>query len=294
MTTLPTAITEDPRYARVHEERERHAAEARAAQARYLGFTRIFIIGSAVAAIAGGLVLYGTEATVKPDNPVLVNLLADGPVRIALIILQGLGLAAGAGSGYMLGKRNPAKRWVSARLRAEDGRLQLAGRALKIGHEAGPDAFRLAGSWFVSFIEGQLNHLDKSARSRDSASFRAMAFAAVLAALAALASVMTGFDSKTLVVILAIFGVGVPALTAAAEKWGEASADGERADLHKATWSALSALRDDLPAFQAAIDAHDLISAEEFADRVFVALRQDHEGFAAVQGEASSVHAADE
>ncbi|MEM7543975.1 MAG: hypothetical protein AAF367_00420 [Pseudomonadota bacterium] len=292
MTTLPRLITEDPRYARVHDERERHAAEARSGQARYRGLTRIFIIGSTAAAIAGGLVLYGTEATVDESNPALVNWIADGPGRTGLIILQSIGLAAAAGSGYLLGKRDPAKRWIAARLRAEDGRLLLARRALEIGHEKGAETFSQAGSSFVSFMEGQLDHLDKSAQSRDRASLRAIIFGAVLAALAALASVMTGLDSRTLVVILAIFGVGVPALTAAAEKWGEASADGERADLHKTTWSALSALRDDLPGFNAAIEARDLSAAEDFADRVFAVLRRDHEGFAAIEGEAGSTNAA--
>ena len=107
----------------------------------------------------------------------------------------------------------------------------------------------------------------------------------ILAALAALASGLTGFNSKTLAVTLAIFGVGVPAIMAAIEKWGEATTDGERAELHERSWSSLSALRDDIPVFQAAIDAHDLAGAEAYAERVFAVLRSDHAGFAASQGQ---------
>jgi hypothetical protein len=284
VTNLPPEITSDPRYRRVHDERERHAAEARVAQALYFRMTRIFVVASALAAIAGGLVLYGTDPAPDETGSTFVHWLAGGAVRTGLIIVQALGLAAAAGSGYVLGKREPGKRWVAARLRAEDGRLMLAARALSIGHEKGADAFRAAGAWFVGFLEDQLGHLDKSARRKDSAAFHGIIVAALLAALAALATALTGFDSKTLVVALAIFGVGVPALAAAVEKWGEATADGKRTELHQSSWSALNALRDDVPGFQAAVDANDLDTAMAFADRVFQVLRDDHTGFAAAQG----------
>lgn len=286
MTDLPTEITSDPRYRRVHEERERHASEARAAQALYFRMTRVFVVASALAAIAGGLVLYGTDAAPDGDDSVLLHWLAGGSLRTALIFVQALGLAAAAGSGYLLGRLEPGKRWVSARLRAEDGRLALAARALSIGHEMGADSFREAGNWFAEFLEGQLLHLDRSARRRGRAAYRSILVAATLAALAALATALTGIGSKTPVVVLAIFGVGVPALTAAFEKWGEATADDKRAELHDASWSALSALRDDVPVFKAALDAHDLDAAMAFADRVFQVLRDDHAGFAAAQREA--------
>lgn len=293
MTDLPPEITNDPRYRRAHDERERHAAEARSSQALYLRMTQIFVMASAIAAIAGGLVLYGTDATPNTGDTTQVHWLAGGTVRTGLIILQGLGLAAAAGSGYLLGRREPRKRWVSARLRAEDGRLTLAARALSIGHEKGADTFRQAGAWFIGFMEDQLRHLDKSAQRRGNAAFRGIVVASMLAGLAALAAALTGFDSQTLVVALAIFGVSVPALTAAIEKWGEATADGKRADLHNASWSALNALRDDVPKFQAAVDSNDLDNAMAFADRVFQVLRNDHAGFASAQGETgASGHAA--
>ncbi|MDW3222509.1 MAG: hypothetical protein R8G34_06405 [Paracoccaceae bacterium] len=288
MTDLPSKITDDPRYRRVHDERERHAAEARAARALYFQMTRVFVVASALAAIAGGLVLYGTNTAPDESDSILVHWLAGGALRTGLIIVQAFGLAAAAASGYVLGKREPGKRWVAARLRAEDGRLTLAARALSIGHENGKDAFREAAEWFVGFLEVQLGHLDKSARRKDSAAFQGIIVAALLAALAALATALTGFDSKTLIVALAIFGVSIPALAAAVEKWGEATADGKRAELHHASWSALNALRDDLPGFQAAVDANDLETATAFADRVFQVLRDDHAGFASVHGAKST------
>ncbi len=70
---------------------------------------------------------------------------------------------------------------------------------------------------------------------------------------------------------------------AAIEKWGEATTDVKRAELHADSWSALSALRDDVPAFEASIAAHDLAGAEAFADKVYEVLRKDHAGFAASQ-----------
>ncbi len=287
-TNLPEEIAADPRFSRVDDERKRYAATARTSQARYLWLTRAFVIGSTFAAIAGGLVLYGAEAKPDADSPILLHWLADGLFRTALIAVQCVSLAVAAGSGYLLGRREPGKRWVAARLKAEEGRLLLAERALRIGHEKGTEAFAQAGGWFLGFLEGQIDHLEKSASRRDRSALQGLVVAAVLAALAALASGLTGFNSKALAVTLAIFGVGVPAIMAAIEKWGEATTDGKRAELHAGSWSALSALRDDIPAFEASIAAHDLPGAEAFADRVFEVLRTDHAGFAASQGQAVS------
>lgn len=284
---LPEEIADDPRYRRVHDERKRHSADAVTSQSRYLWLTRLFVVGSAVAAITGGLVLYGSEAQPAADSPLLLRMLADGPVRGGLIALQCLSLAVAAGSGYLLGRREPGKRWVAARLKAEEGRLLLADRVLRIGHEKGTGTFRQAGDWFLAFLEEQISHLENSARRRDQSALRGLIVASVLAALAALASGLTGFNSKTLAVTLAIFGVGVPAIMAAIEKWGEATTDDRRAELHKRTWSELSALRDDIPAFNEAVDAHDLAGAEAFAERVFTVLRSDHAGFAASQGQSA-------
>lgn len=283
--SLPDEIASDPRYRRVFDERKRHSADAVTSQWRYLWLTRAFVVGSTLAAISGGLVLYGSEAQPDANSPVLLHWLAGGPVRTALIVLQCLSLAVAAGSGYMLGRREPGKRWVAARLKAEEGRLLLADRVLRIGHENGAETFRKAGAWFLEFLEGQIDHLENSAQRRDRSAMRALVVASILAALAALASGLTGFNSKTLAVTLAIFGVGVPAIMAAIEKWGEATTDGKRAELHDQSWSALSALRDDIPAFESAIEAHDLQGAEAFAERVFEVLRSDHAGFAASQGQ---------
>ena len=200
-----------------------------------------------------------------------------------LIVLQCISLAVAAGCGYLLGRREPGKRWVAARLKAEEGRLLLADRALRIGHENGAEVFGHAGAWFLDFFDGQISHLENSATRRDRSAMQGLVVAAILAALAALASGLTGFNSQTLAVTLAIFGVGVPAIMAAIEKWGEATTDVKRAELHADSWSALSALRDDVPAFEASIAAHDLAGAEAFADKVYEVLRKDHAGFAASQ-----------
>jgi len=285
MTDLPPDITNDPRYRRVHDERERSAAEARGSQAFHLRTTRIFILATAAAAITGGLLLYGIEAKADPSRW-LVDQLANGTVKITLAVVQGLCLAAAAGSGYILGARDPRKRWIEARLRAEEGRLLLASRALTIGHALGPDAFRKAGAWFADFIEEQRGHLDASARRRDRSALRLVFLGAILAGLAALAGGLAGIDQSFVVVLLAVFGVSAPALVAAVESWGKAAADAKRAELHAGSWSALSALLDDLPAFEAAVQANDLGAATAFAERVFEVLRRDHAGFAAVQGEA--------
>lgn len=289
---LPDEIAADPRFSRVEDEQKRYSAAAKTSQARYLWLTRAFVVGSTFAAIAGGLVLYGSEAQPDDSSPILLHWLAAGQFRSAVIAVQCVSLAIAAGCGYLLGRREPGKRWVAARLKAEECRLLLADRVLRIGHEKGAEAFGHAGVWFLDFLEGQISHLENSASHRDRSALQGLIVAAVLAALAALASGLTsgltGFDSNALAVMLAIFGVGVPAIMAAIEKWGEATTDGKRAELHADSWSALSALRDDVPAFEASIAVNDLSGAQAFADRVFEVLRIDHAGFAASQRQAIS------
>lgn len=279
--TLPPEIVEDPRWRRLAETRERDAAAARAAQRSYLRLTTTTIVSTAAAAILGGLVLYGVETDPAPDHRLLVRLLADGHLRTGLVVVQGLCLAAAAAGGALLGARDPRTRWVEARLRAEDGRLRLAERALRLGHERGPEAFRAAGDWFESFVESQRGHLRRSADRRDRAARRLALAAALLAGLGALAAALTGLQAGLIVVAVAIFGVSAPALVSAVQSLGRERADARRAKLHERSWRALTALLERTPEFRASVAAADLEGALAYAEAVFDVLRRDHAGFAA-------------
>lgn len=282
MTELPVKIREDARFSRLYRLREHDAAIARRAQARFRRLTGQIILGTAAASVAGGLVLYGMEA--EPDESRwLVDKLARTDTRTALLIVQGGFLALAAYAGYVLGERRPGERWVVHRLRAEDGRLELARRALKIGHELGPNVFRQVGEWFISFVEGQRDHLRDATDRRDRAAESLAVLGAVLTGVLALAGAIAGIRQEVVVVFIAILGVCSPALVAAIQSWRGAVQDQKRAALHDSSWRALNQLGEREPEFQAAIDASDFDSAMAYVEEIFSVLRKDHAGFASIQ-----------
>ena len=61
MTPLPDKITNDPKFEAIHNPRERAAKLARNAQKEFRMYTRLFIVSTAMAAVFGGLILYGLE-----------------------------------------------------------------------------------------------------------------------------------------------------------------------------------------------------------------------------------------
>ena len=200
------------------------------------------------------------------------------------MLLQALCLGVAGYCAHLLGAREPGRRWIEHRLKAEDGRQRMARLVLTIGHEKGPDVFRNAGDWFIVFIDDQLHHLEGSAERRDRARGSLASVGALLASLMALTAALASLSQQWVIVLVAFAGVCAPALIAAVKSWGEATADAQRAELHAATWSSLNQIRRDVAAFRAAVEAHDLDASLAYADKVFAVLRQDHAGFAAVHG----------
>ncbi|MEM9388060.1 MAG: hypothetical protein AAGA68_23595 [Pseudomonadota bacterium] len=280
-TEPPASVARDIRYTRVYRVRESFARDARVAQKQYLRLTRAFIVTTALAAITGGLLLYGLEAEEDPGRPV-VSLLAAQGIQLSLVVLEALCLAVAGYCGYVLGELDPRSRWKTRRLKTEEYRLLLASRVLELGHAAGPEDFCSAGDWFLAFFEGQLGYLEDSKDRHHRTVSTLIIFSGLLAGLLALATALTGFDNSVVVVAVALLGVVAPAIASALRSWGEATASKRRAKFHEESWLQLMELSDRVPAFEAALAGHDLDGAQRFANQVFRVLRRDHEGFASM------------
>lgn len=284
MTDLPSEIAEHPRYVHLKDEREIAASRAREAQGSFRKMTRGFVIGTALAAIAAGLVLYGIEENPEEASDQLIRWLAIPWVRVTLQSIQALGLFAAAFCGGMLAVRKYSDTWVENRLKAEEGRLDLQKLALELGHEAGGSSFEAAGHSFIAFAKAQLQYLKDRGTKHDRAAGLGAVAGALLAGLAALGGVIGGIQNVTLVALVALLGVCTPALVSALSTWSNATRDAARARLHDANRAALSTVLADQREFDAAIAANDLAGALAYAERVFAVLRADHSEFGKIHG----------
>lgn len=284
MADLPDEIANHPKYKRTKQNRESAAAKARLAQSRYRTYTRGFVIGTAVAAIAAGLVLYGIEENPEQASDQLIRLFAIPWVRATLQIIQAVGLFAAAFCATVLATRKYAEVWIDNRLEAEKGRLALEKLALELGHDAGAHTFKAAGAAFNAFADGQLRHLSERSGKHDRAAGFGAVAGALLAGLAALAGVAGGVQNVTVIALIALLGVCTPALISALNLWSEATRNAARARLHEDNRKALTDVLAEQTEFDAAVASNDLPAALAYAERVFDVLRADHAEFGKIHG----------
>jgi len=142
MTGYPECVTTSPKYKAISQAREMSAARARGAQQTFHRLTRLFIAATALAAVAGGLVLYGIEVDTATASQFLLKLVSDESVQPVLFAIQGACLGVAAFCTYMLTARDYSKVWTQNRMDAEEGRLALQRVAMEIAHAANADDFR--------------------------------------------------------------------------------------------------------------------------------------------------------
>lgn len=91
MTDHLSVIELDSRFATEREARVRAATTARRTRAGYRRCTQSFVAGTALAAVAGGLVLYGLETDPEGTDQEIARFVAQEFARTGLLLFQGLG-----------------------------------------------------------------------------------------------------------------------------------------------------------------------------------------------------------
>lgn len=281
MTSVPGFIAADPRYKSLSDQREDVARDARRAQAAYKRFTRGFLVAGAVAAVAGGLVLYGIDGSPgAASGDKSFAFLTSGPAQAVLRSVQALAVAAAAFCALVLNNQDYPQRWRQKRQRAEELRHERAIAALETGHRQGPDAFKEAGNYvYDDLVEGQITYLSGAIKVHETSSFRFTVLSGLIMAIGIGAPVLAQAGVRLFLLIGSLAAILTPALLAGLKSWSEATASGERSRLHEATRDLLYEVAGKRADLDAALDANDLDAAKEYARLAISALRADVDGF---------------
>src|SRR4051812_33010407 len=227
--TLPNAaelkiILNDPKVTGVDRRRQQSSREAASAQRwfRRLGMT--VVVGSAVAALASGLLLYGSGPGEAPAGGVQPSLV--GWVRhkmAAITIVQVIGLFAATAAGVVLAARDYGRVWTEARRKAESDRIGLLEAIVDLAAEApgtGPDSrLRQALEFFRRYqLDLQIGYYTRRAHQLMARDTRAVWAAAALAGVAAVTGAL-GVLGQSFAVVAAFLGIAVPILLSATRSW---------------------------------------------------------------------------
>jgi hypothetical protein len=221
---LPASILADPEYTHTYEQREQFASAARAAQAAYRRLIAGFIISTCVAAVVGGLVLYGADtpqASGVPQDATLKAFAASQSVQVTLRMVQALAVAGAAFCGFALNARNFVTTWRENREMAEAGRCERARIALRVGHARGQVEFKAAGDWVVAeLMDGQIRYLTDAIDTHESRAFRLTLLGGAVIAVAAGGPIIGAAGLPPLVLVGALAAVVTPALLLGAQELG--------------------------------------------------------------------------
>jgi hypothetical protein len=291
MPELPDSVRGAPAFVQVHQRREENASRARQAQADYKLMISFFIVATAVAAVMGGLVLYGADslptAPGAASSGTLKDLVTSEPARWLLPSLQAAAVLVAGYSAFRLNHEDFAAVWRESRDKAEAGRCERARVALRVAHQQGQEPFRATGRWLTDdLIDKQIKYMTEAIDKHEGRSRWLGVVTAVILAAAAAGPILMTIGVSALIVVAALFAVVTPALLSGLKSWGEANGSAERAKLHRATRDLLRDIGGRQSEFDAAIEAADLTAAERFLDEVCAALRTDVEGFLKIAGQA--------
>jgi len=285
---VPEPVRSDPEFLACHRAREERARMARVAQARYRARQTRVILATTLAAVVGGLLLYGVDLPTLPEDApnsaILRDWLGQDWVRIALGLLQAAALAGVAWGVHLVRGKIDDVAWLENRLGAENGRVQRAFTALRIGHRAGLEPFRAAGAYAVrELLDDQLAFFDRAKAQHTRNGSLILKVGGGIAAAGAGFAVLQGLGSPELVLAAALVGVLSPSLNAAVTSWEAMSGDMERARASTTAWFALTEVSGARGTFEAALTAQDLLAAEAYLERVADILRADHAAFEALR-----------
>ena len=279
---LPKEISESPQYESIVARRQIFADRARKAQLAFRTYTIVFIIMTAVAAIASGLVLYGIEVAevaevAEAPSPMLLEAVRTGWVRTTLIWIMAISLAVVSFCEFMNQSRNYGKRHVENRVKAETLRWERERVALRLGHTRG--VLKGAAQNFLAFIDEQIRHASMSTRRFSSIAWMSAILGAVLSAVAAFFGAIGIVKNPSVIAYVALAGVCIPAITAAVKAWAEFEGGSRRMDIQTSTHEKLLEKKGESQRFRDAVEANDIDAASAYQEEVIDILKADLDGF---------------
>ena len=226
-TSLPQgshlrAILENEGVVAIHRRRQEASARSRNWRRWYRGLGKATIAGSALVALASGLLLTGSGHAGQGPIDSAVRAFAAGN-RLAIQAAQVAGVLLTTFASVLLGLRGYSKRWTNERGAAENGRILLFEKVFEIARkncEAGPASpFAQAFEYFRRYqLELQERYQTRRLRTLDLYDGRGAVLVAVLTAVASVGSLVVVFGAGW-ALTGALLGVLLPVLLSATESW---------------------------------------------------------------------------
>lgn len=284
MAELLDEILADSRVKALRDLRESHAARARDAQASHKGNSKIFIAATAMAAVAGALILYGSgrEATEATDlwSDILFKAFADGWLRNGLFVIEIVALAAAAYAAEMMRETRSGIEWYAERRAAEIGRVDLFDTIMALAADKGVDAEQEAFDYFAEKqLESQMSYHQKSEAKHRTMAGRSAVIGAVVAALIA-ATGASGIGGPHWIAIAAFVGVIAPVFLNTLQSWRDLTLDRQHSERYRATWAELTRLSADVDNCSIGLAAGDPKPARDLVKKVHSVMRAENESWA--------------
>jgi hypothetical protein len=247
------------------------------------------IVGTAIATMASGFLLYGAgsdavaSASGAPATEVaqgLVGLVKQN--RPTILVCQILALLASTVAASALGALRLAESWAGNRTKAEALRREVFNEVLTqasgipANGATAPDPACNPLSQGLEFfrryqLELQIGYYAKAATSHEGWARTLTWLTALLAGLAAVTGAVAAFGGLALT-ISAFLGIAVPILLSAAQSWRAVSRDTDKADAYKKAKDALDTTLLDIDAVRKAAAAGDAVAVRSFVDKVHLIL----------------------
>jgi hypothetical protein len=288
-------ILSDPKVTGTDARRRRSSDEAASAQRWFKRLGVAVVVGSAVAALASGLLLYGSGSGDAPADSVQQGLV--GWVRrnmTAITAVQVIGLFAATAAAAVLAARDYGRIWTEARRKAESDRIGLLEAIMDLAAEApgtGPGGrLRQALEFFRRYqLDLQIGFYTRRADQFTASDTRTIWAAAALAGIAAVTGTL-GALGHSFTVLAAFLGIAVPVLLSATRSWRTINQNAEKAASYAAARDALEAIRQDLRKAQASADQGDIEAVRHYVARVHEVMRVENGAWRGA-GEISAVPA---
>jgi hypothetical protein len=261
---------------------------AASAQSWFKRLSGVAVVGTAIATLTSGLLLYGagSEAAAAPTVEGLVRWVKDNHNYILGVQIAALFFSAVVTS--VLASQNFVERWQEQRKQAERLRQQIFKDILTMAQAKvpkplpAPDPGNPIAQAFEFFRryqhEMQINFYSKGAARHGRAAQRLGWLTAILAGLAAITGVLGGFGSSALVVS-AFLGIAVPILLSAAQSWRVSSRDSDSIATYQKAKAALDTNLLDIDTVRACAASGDAAAVGDYVNKVHLIMSTENDAW---------------
>jgi hypothetical protein len=292
--------------------RREASAIAAKAQRDFKRLSLAAIVGTAIATLSSGLLLYGAGSDVSAPAPAITqaapatqpaaapagagssDTIEQGLVRwvkdhrSGIMIIQVISLLAASIAAAVLGGLKLVERWAENRNKAEVLRREIFNEVLNQARDLVPSPLTTPDignpvSQALEFFrryqhELQIRYYGKGIVRHEGWAGILTWLTAILAGVAAITGVIGGFG-RTAMILSAFLGIAVPILLSAAQSWRATSRDSDKAEAYKKAKDALEVILLDVDTVRAKAALGDAAQVRTYVDSVHVIMTTESGGW---------------